>query len=374
MASFWDSISNFIPETERTKLYKAENALRLRALEREEAAAVREEENLLRRQGMANFAVSPSLEAAYPEFIAQDQQRNALDRADPAAALGRLEAKLYPAAPEEYTLTPGAKRMRGQETIAENVVPVEAFEGTNMQIPGTDRVVFAGTKEAFENNLRAGYVPIGKSVPGAPSQENKPPPNDYMSDPSNPARRVMVPGGPAAVSRAEALAKPVMDERKAYNEAATQYGTMTDLMNDDSGASDISLVYTFFKAADPQSTVREGEFATVGEKMGLPSKIVGQLNSLSSGRGFLTPDVRKSLVDTAGRAVLQRKRGLQRSYRDASSGLDGLGVDRKAFLPFSVSDINLAEVREEFPDAQQDTAGRVFVIKNGKRRYIELDE
>jgi hypothetical protein len=122
MAGFWDKVQSFIPETERTKMYKAENAFRLRALQREE-----EQANLLRqRQDMAEFATSPSLQASYPEFVAQDQQRNALDRVDPAAALGRLESKLYPAEPEEYTLTPGAKRMRGDQTVAENVVPTEA--------------------------------------------------------------------------------------------------------------------------------------------------------------------------------------------------------------------------------------------------------
>jgi len=249
------------------------------------------------------------------------------------------------------------------------------FESTNMQIPGTDTIGYAKTPEDFDRMLDEGYRPIGKSVPGAKAPaDKKSTPNDYMEDPSNPGRRVMVPGGSAAVSRAQVLSEPVLAERKAFNEAATQYGTMTDLMNDDSGASDISLVYTFFKAADPQSTVREGEFATVGEKMGLPSKIIGQLNSLSQGKGFLTPDVRNSLVDAAGRAVMQRKRGLQRSYKDAVGGLDGLGVDRKAFLPFNVEDVNLAEVQKQFPEARADTAGRVYVIKNGKRKYVELDE
>lgn len=239
-------------------------------------------------------------------------------------------------------------------------------------------------KQTFGADVPTGYTPVivngqltGDVRPLRGMKDtsaDKPPPNDYMVDPANPGRRVMVPGGPAAVSRAQALAEPVWAERKLYNEAATQYATMTDLANDESGASDVSLVYAFFKAADPQSSVRESEFATVGEKMGLPAKIIGELKALSGGQGFLTPATRTALLDASGRSIKQRKNSLQRSYRDVSSGLDGLGVDRKAFLPFNVSDINLADVRKQFPDAKRDTAGRVYVMRNGKRAYVELDE
>ncbi|MGK3945977.1 hypothetical protein ABK046_47470, partial [Streptomyces caeruleatus] len=68
---------------------------------------------------------------------------------------------------------------------------------------------------------------------------------------------------------------------------------MADLVYDDTGARDISLIFGFFKAADPESSVREGEFATVGEKMGLPSKLIGEIKSVSSGRGFLSPKARQ---------------------------------------------------------------------------------
>lgn len=203
-----------------------------------------------------------------------------------------------------------------------------------------------------------------KAQPQAPR-----PPNDYAEGPGG--TRVMVPGGSAAVDRAASLSKPVADEYKLYNDSASQLSTMSDLAGDTTGASDVALVYNFFKVQDPQSTVREGEFATVGEKMGLPAKIIGQINTLTSGKGFLTPDVRQSLVDTAGRSLKQRKKALQKNYNNTAKSLSELGVQRSAFLPFTVTDIDLEDVRKQFPDAQVDTAGRPYVTRNKKRVYIE---
>lgn len=372
----FDAFNPFTPNPHRLarERKEEEEKLNLNALRRQDAAAVREEENLLRRQGMANFATSPSLEAAYPEMIAQSQQRNALNQADPAAAMGRLQSKLYP---KGYTgtLKPSERAFENGLVVAEGMPEETVFKPLNMQFPGTDRVVLARTPEEYDAYAEAGAVEQGAGVPGAPSAaDTKLGPNDYMEDPSNPNARVMVRGGSAAVARAEALARPVLDERKVYNEAANQYATMADLSNDESGASDISLVYGFFKANDPISSVREGEFATAGEKLGLPTKIIGEIKSLTSGKGFLTQEARLALLDTAGRAIKQRKKGLQRTYRDASKGFEGLGVDRRAFIPFSVEDVNLDEVRKQFPEAKEDTAGRVYVIRNGKRAYVELDE
>lgn len=338
-----------------------------------------EEENLLRRQqDYAHEAIAPAAAPYYPEFIVEDQQKKALNLADPEAAMGRLKEKFYPTPDEIILGKPGEvplSKRTGRPMGAAIPGGGSAFKPTNMQIPGTDTIALARTQEDYDALAEAGYVESGTSVPGAPAPaDKKSTPNDYMEDPANPNARIMVPGGSAAVARAEQLARPALDERKLYNEAATQYASMADLANDDSGASDISLVYGFFKANDPISSVREGEFAVAGERLGLPTKIIGELKSLSSGRGFLTRQARQALLDAAGRSIKQRKKGLQRTFRDAASGIDSLGVDRKAFLPFSVSDVNLAEVRKEFPDAQEDTAGRVFVMKNGKRAYVELDE
>jgi hypothetical protein len=384
----FDAFNPFTPNRHRLarERKEEEEELTLNALRRQDAAAVREEENLLRRQQAmpalmnrlnTSRAMLPEGERTIENSIFSDRNTSTnelLGRVDPEAAMKQSMAVAYP---QGYTgtLKPRERAYVGGEVVAEGMPEETVFKPLKMRIPGTDRIVMARTPEEYDANIEAGFVDDSGAVPGAPSAADKKlGPNDYMEDPSNPNARVMVRGGSAAVARAEALARPVLDERKVYNEAANQYATMADLSNDESGASDISLVYGFFKANDPISSVREGEFATAGEKLGLPTKIIGEIKSLTSGKGFLTQEARLALLDTAGRAIKQRKKGLQRTYRDASKGFEGLGVDRRAFIPFSVEDVNLDEVRKQFPEAKEDTAGRVYVIRNGKRAYVELDE
>jgi len=83
------------------------------------------------------------------------------------------------------------------------------------------------------------------------------------------------------------------------------------------GIYDTSLVFGFFKAIDPNSTVREGEFASVAASMGLPAQIVTQMQRLDSG-GFLTPEARNALVEIAGQRVDQQRQDVSDEYNNYS--------------------------------------------------------
>lgn len=66
-----------------------------------------------------------------------------------------------------------------------------------------------------------------------------------------------------------------------------------------SAAGDISLVFNFMKMNDPQSTVREGEFATAEKARGVPESIRNIYNKILEGQ-LLTPDQRKDFSNQAG--------------------------------------------------------------------------
>lgn len=125
---FWDTIQSYIPETERTKMYKAENALRLRSLQRQEEMAQAEQDNMLRKRSIANEVTNPSAAPYYPEFIVQDQQRKGLDMIDQERALNRLRDKFYPQqftgklGPNEVGYVNGQEVARGPEP---NKTPAE---------------------------------------------------------------------------------------------------------------------------------------------------------------------------------------------------------------------------------------------------------
>lgn len=151
----------------------------------------------------------------------------------------------------------------------------------------------------------------------------------------------MVPGGSAAVARANDISNPVNSARSKYIEANTTLRGMADLAKDESGASDIGLVYSFFQAADPGSRVTENEFDAVGNKFGLSNYVVSLMKQAAGGKGFLTPEVRAQLVRAAGRQVNQRGKSLVGLHKDAEKAMSSLGVDVSTFLPWSPKDIEV---------------------------------
>lgn len=70
---------------------------------------------------------------------------------------------------------------------------------------------------------------------------------------------------------------------KNYNEIANAADVTANLGNSKSAADDMALIFTFMKALDPQSVVREGEFATAQNTTGIPGAIVNAYNKALSG-------------------------------------------------------------------------------------------
>lgn len=115
---------------------------------------------------------------------------------------------------------------------------------------------------------------------------------------------------------------------KGFNEAQRQYTQMNAIVKaantgqPGAGVNDTALVYAFFKTIDPTSTVREGEFATVGANMGLPAQVVAALQKID-GRGFLTPETRKELAKVAEGYLFRRYEDVERlggNYRTIAEG------------------------------------------------------
>ncbi len=67
---------------------------------------------------------------------------------------------------------------------------------------------------------------------------------------------------------------------------------------DPTGASDISLVYSYMRMLDPNSSVREGEYATAQNSGGVPDKIRALYNGAKDGQK-LTPEMRQGFLGEA---------------------------------------------------------------------------
>jgi len=131
--------------------------------------------------------------------------------------------------------------------------------------------------------------------------------------------------------RAEFINLPAV---KTFTESQRNLSVITDIANRanggeagiGTGVNDITLVYNFFKTLDPTSVVRESEFATVGQKMGLPSQITSAFQSVSGG-GFLPPEIRNELVKIAEQFVTAQYGDVKRLSDEYSRMATTMGID-----------------------------------------------
>jgi hypothetical protein len=133
-------------------------------------------------------------------------------------------------------------------------------------------------------------------------------------------------------ARADANATPSLDfgdvkgvretnEKRfqTFEESQRAYQSMEGLAKQGTGAADIALGFAFFKTFDPNSTVREGEFAQAAGAMGLGDRAVSIFSRLDKGEQF-TPQLRTELVQAAGVA-----------YNNQVTDIQGLVERERAF-------------------------------------------
>lgn len=84
-----------------------------------------------------------------------------------------------------------------------------------------------------------------------------------------------------------------------FNEIEQSYRRIRSSVETPSQAGDVDAVFSFMKMLDPQSVMREGEFASSENAAGVPSRIQLLYNSLLSG-DRLTPEMRLGFAGHAG--------------------------------------------------------------------------
>ena len=113
---------------------------------------------------------------------------------------------------------------------------------------------------------------------------------------------------------------------KKFQTIATSYGRLSESVNADTGAGDVGVIFSFMKILDPESTVREGEFATAEQTAGLPQQVVAMYNRARDGVR-LTPTQRDNFKTLAGQYYIaaedeQRDRDEWYTERAGAYGMD----------------------------------------------------
>lgn len=119
-------------------------------------------------------------------------------------------------------------------------------------------------------------------------------------------------------------AKPFVDLR-------TNYQRIQAASKDETGASDIAMVYSFMKMLDPTSVVREGEFATAENAGGVDSRITSLYNRVLNGQR-LSPQVRSEFLQQSARQFDEQWKsyGATRSQWQSLAKQYGLDPERVA--------------------------------------------
>ena len=159
-------------------------------------------------------------------------------------------------------------------------------------VAGRAAIAAAGQTPAWDSErgmwiTPPGQVPQAAGTPGAPPAAGRVP-------------------GAAAPSALPPRSSDITTLRKEFNDLpeVKNYRATVPIFNSaikapDTRAGDIQFAYTIGKIFDPNSVVREGELKLVGEAATVLEKFQGELRTLTEGKGRLTPETRRQLLETA---------------------------------------------------------------------------
>jgi hypothetical protein len=149
-------------------------------------------------------------------------------------------------------------------------------------------------------------------------------------------------GAPNDYKRRQDSLNATTDLRKEYNNDPTTKRTIGVIdayksirgaadQKAPTGATDIRLVYSFMKAMDPGSTVREGEYATAENSGGVPERVSNMYNRLMQGER-LTPEQRSAFAAEAESLLADQLESQKDTDRRYESLAKQYGVDARSIL------------------------------------------
>ena len=142
---------------------------------------------------------------------------------------------------------------------------------------------------------------------------------------------------PTAVAMAGLkLQSDIRQDFKGPKDTATAYQTMYNAATNPTQKGDTTMLYTFFKVLDPQSTVREGEIEMIKQSRSIPEKFKGMAIKLASGQTLLESE-RADLLNQAYQYVSNQQRGVTETidmYKDYAKAF-GLNPEKAVPNPFA---------------------------------------
>jgi len=107
---------------------------------------------------------------------------------------------------------------------------------------------------------------------------------------------------------------------KRFIDVRDSFGRILESKQDPSAAGDLSLIFNYMKMLDPESVVRESEFATAENSGSVPDRIIARYNKVREGQR-LSPNQRADFFDRAKRLhnrQLKTQRDLDKRFKGLS--------------------------------------------------------
>lgn len=185
--------------------------------------------------------------------------------------------------------------------VPDYVAPAKPAEG--FKIGATRDIKKGSSVETQEYQADGTWKTIATGDAFAPQQEQAP---VEIDDPTSPTGRRLVSRGQAmnqpgpAQQSSQATANQLRDEFNKATEAsrtvAMQYRNAVKSAASGSAAGDMGLIYSFMKALDPNSSVKEGEYAQGEDLAGSYGKFWQTYNKAKNGEKLL-PEVRSDILN-----------------------------------------------------------------------------
>jgi len=134
-----------------------------------------------------------------------------------------------------------------------------------------------------------GWIQTGKTAKAPPQKAGEKPPSETD-----------------LLNRTTTLRKEFVQQSKTFIDVRDSFQRIQASAKEPSAAGDLALVFNFMKMLDPQSVVREGEFATAQNATGVPQQIRNIYNKIMEGKR-LAPEQRKDFVGRAGQLMNRQK-------------------------------------------------------------------
>jgi len=155
---------------------------------------------------------------------------------------------------------------------------------------------------------------------------------DWLKTKTGATTRITVDGGRRDFSLKTGLRKEfnLLPDVKAFNDVASSYDVISDLANrkQPSPQDDLSLIYSYVKMLDPESVVREGEFATAENSASVPDRIRNAYNKVIQGTR-LNSDQRRQYSNAAKGIYESRSRRYNDLVSEYSDYARDAGLDPK---------------------------------------------